>query len=156
MMSSRTYTKEEIIDKTFRLGTFYNPATKHYDNDIPSVTCISCKQEHLFSSIGWLNYDLCLKCVESEAGADHDTYLTVRYTNEHIDDRIFNAIYKNGFYCCSAGTEAYCDKCLKTRMKAYLCCGHYVLCLACASAIDANSNDSFNATLPSTTIPSTM
>ncbi len=45
-----------------REGTFYYPATKHYDGKGP-VACDFCFVEGIDSCISYEDYDLCLSCV---------------------------------------------------------------------------------------------
>lgn len=57
-------TQEEILYTT-KYGTYYNPATKHYNNKpFTNVICDRCKRENLKSCIGHNNCDLCLRCVD--------------------------------------------------------------------------------------------
>ena len=50
----------------YKNGQYYNPALKHYNNK-PGVVviCDNCKDTNLKTSIGWLEFDLCLSCVAS-------------------------------------------------------------------------------------------
>lgn len=47
-----------------KYGTYYNPAEKHYDNQVCDVICDRCRKQKLAICIGWENFDLCLRCVE--------------------------------------------------------------------------------------------
>ena len=56
------------IDKSTMLkicenGTYYNPASNHYDG-ITNVVCDKCYRDNLNISIGWQSLDLCLSCVD--------------------------------------------------------------------------------------------
>jgi hypothetical protein len=54
---------QEIMISICKNGTYYNPANKHY-NSTGNVMCDRCQSDPLVASIGWNNYDLCLKCVD--------------------------------------------------------------------------------------------
>jgi hypothetical protein len=54
----------ETILYTTKFGTYYNPATKHYNNPSNNVICDNCHKERLTSCIAHHNCDLCLPCVE--------------------------------------------------------------------------------------------
>ena len=45
-------------------GIYYNPAYMHY-NRICNVKCDRCYRQNLVASIGYLDQDMCLKCVDS-------------------------------------------------------------------------------------------
>ena len=56
-----------VIDKKTILkicehGTYYNPASNHYDINT-NVMCDKCFRDNLNVSIGWKSFDLCLLCV---------------------------------------------------------------------------------------------
>ena len=55
---------QETFMQIYKLGTYYNPATNHYGRTDTSVVCDRCKRTNLNVCIGWLTYDLCLKCVQ--------------------------------------------------------------------------------------------
>jgi len=46
-------------------GTYYCPATKHYDNPSTVVHCDGCGKSNLTSCIGYDKYDLCLPCADT-------------------------------------------------------------------------------------------
>jgi len=52
---------EELL-KIVSRGTYYFPATSHYENK-QSVTCAKCLQNSLLASVGYKSKDLCLICV---------------------------------------------------------------------------------------------
>lgn len=70
----------DFID-IYKLGTFYNPAYKHYAGDaninnlnnnnnnnnskiaIENIICDRCNKDNLLSCIGYQNFDLCLQCI---------------------------------------------------------------------------------------------
>lgn len=54
---------QEIMTSICKNGTYYNPANKHYNNS-GNVMCDRCHSDPLVASIGWSNYDMCLKCVD--------------------------------------------------------------------------------------------
>lgn len=56
-------TDQEILNNIFRLGKYYNPAHKHYDENT-DVVCDKCQRHGIDVSIGWKNYDLCMSCVD--------------------------------------------------------------------------------------------
>src|SRR5437868_7628311 len=54
---------EQTLKDIVNYGTYYNPASNHYNNG-GTVTCDRCKKTDLDICIGWEKYDLCLPCVE--------------------------------------------------------------------------------------------
>ena len=54
---------QEILEKIYRCGTYYNPSTKHYGYDT-RVQCDRCSRSHISISIGWSEYDICMKCID--------------------------------------------------------------------------------------------
>ena len=67
-------TLEEILYTT-KYGTYYNPATSHYNkpfvNVIVNVICDNCHKENLKSCIGHNNCDLCLECADKINNNSH-------------------------------------------------------------------------------------
>lgn len=63
-------TLEEILYTT-KYGTYYNPATSHYNKPFVNVICDNCHKENLKSCIGHNNYDLCLGCVDKINNNSH-------------------------------------------------------------------------------------
>ena len=59
-MSSTYITENELIE-TYKLGTYFNPAFKHYIKET-NVSCDRCKRENLTSCIGYNDCDLCIQC----------------------------------------------------------------------------------------------
>lgn len=56
---------QELIDtfiSVYKYGTYYSPAWKHYGKS-GSVGCDRCLEEPLNVSVGWMDYDLCLSCL---------------------------------------------------------------------------------------------
>ena len=53
----------ETTIKIFKNGTYYNPASSHYNTDT-SVICDRCKRTNLDMCIGYDTYDLCLQCIQ--------------------------------------------------------------------------------------------
>ncbi|ATZ80392.1 hypothetical protein BMW23_0335 [Bodo saltans virus] len=49
----------QVVDN----GTYYYPAWKHYGKHV-NVFCDRCNRSCLSASIGFKNYDLCLRCVD--------------------------------------------------------------------------------------------
>ena len=54
---------ETILKKICQLGTYFNPASKHYKNN-SKVSCDRCRKQNIDICIGWDSYDLCMKCVQ--------------------------------------------------------------------------------------------
>ena len=54
----------EGFEKVIKLGTFFYPASKHYDRNV-SVRCDRCFKTDLLSCVGFEQLDLCLVCVDS-------------------------------------------------------------------------------------------
>ena len=54
---------QETFMQIYKFGTYYNPAGNHYGRRT-SVICDRCKRSNLNVCIGWLTYDLCLRCVQ--------------------------------------------------------------------------------------------
>lgn len=63
-------TQEEILYTT-KYGTYYNPATSHYNKPFVNVICDNCHKENLKSCIGHNNCDLCLECVDKINNNSH-------------------------------------------------------------------------------------
>ncbi|AYV82004.1 MAG: hypothetical protein Homavirus2_8 [Homavirus sp.] len=71
----------EIVMNTYTYGTYYNPATNHYGKPTTIVRCDRCQRTPLKTCIGWISYDLCLRCMldiektlsESSDISDSDT-----------------------------------------------------------------------------------
>lgn len=55
---------QEMMIKVLRNGTYYFPATKHYNNNATSVICDRCHKSGLDVCIGLDSYDLCLPCIQ--------------------------------------------------------------------------------------------
>lgn len=62
-MTDSTVTKDIMLN-ICKYGTYYNPATKHYNTNA-TVVCDRCFRSNLDSCIGWQTYDLCLLCVHA-------------------------------------------------------------------------------------------
>lgn len=62
-MTDNSITKENMLNLC-KYGTYYNPATKHYNNNA-NVVCDRCFRNNLDACIGWQTYDLCLQCVNT-------------------------------------------------------------------------------------------
>lgn len=56
------YIMNNIHEKICKYGTYYYPATKHYDGASNGVECDRCYKVNLDACIGWDRYDLCLEC----------------------------------------------------------------------------------------------
>ena len=54
----------EMTIKILKNGTYYFPATKHYNNSATSVMCDRCHKINLNACIGFNIYDLCLLCIQ--------------------------------------------------------------------------------------------
>ena len=54
---------EQLIRAILDKGTFFYPASKHYNNGT-TVTCDYCYKTHLVACIGYESYDLCIKCLD--------------------------------------------------------------------------------------------
>lgn len=54
----------EMTINILKNGTFYFPASKHYDNQTVNVVCDRCHKIKLDVCIGYDLYDLCLPCVQ--------------------------------------------------------------------------------------------
>ena len=50
----------EIIEE----GNFFFPAYRHYGSLPKNIRCDRCLRTNLSCSIGYINYDLCMRCVE--------------------------------------------------------------------------------------------
>lgn len=61
-MSNLPLDRETTI-KIFKNGTYYNPASSHY-NTGASVICDRCKRTNLDMCIGYESYDLCFQCIQ--------------------------------------------------------------------------------------------
>lgn len=65
--------------KVYEHGTYYNPAQKHYREDI-EVGCDRCLKTDIKVCLGYLEYDLCMTCVADideildEEELDTDSY----------------------------------------------------------------------------------
>ena len=55
---------QETMVKILKNGTYYFPATKHYNNNATSVMCDRCRRTDLDMCIGLDSYDLCLPCIQ--------------------------------------------------------------------------------------------
>ena len=56
---------DNVYEQICKYGTFYNPASKHYNTENANVVCDKCKKNNLTICIGYQNYDLCLSCVQN-------------------------------------------------------------------------------------------
>lgn len=54
---------KKLMLKIYKYGTYYNPASKHY-NSVVNVMCDKCYKDKLEMCIGYEDYDLCLFCIE--------------------------------------------------------------------------------------------
>ncbi len=59
---------EEVM-RAFTLGTYYNPAKKHYGRDV-SVVCDRCSKSDLRVCIGTDTTDICLACAAALDAAE--------------------------------------------------------------------------------------
>lgn len=67
----------DIYNVVYRKGTYYNPATSHYqkgqaDGQKVHVDCDRCRRRNIPVSIGWEDYDICTIClvtIEAEHSA---------------------------------------------------------------------------------------
>lgn len=63
------YLDNDIIEKIYKSGQYYNPAVSHYweqgylITDTTSINCDKCHRISLDVCIGWEDFDLCLKCM---------------------------------------------------------------------------------------------
>ncbi len=71
MMSSGQDSFEEIYKEISEQGTFYMPASKHYNDPTTNVYCNSCQKGSLQVCIGYKEYDLCMDCVQKLADYTH-------------------------------------------------------------------------------------
>lgn len=55
---------QDMMVKILKNGTYYFPATKHYNNNSTSVLCDRCRRTDLNMCIGLDTYDLCLPCIQ--------------------------------------------------------------------------------------------
>ena len=53
----------DIFINVYRYGTYYNPAWKHYGKP-GSVGCDRCLRDGLTVSVGWMEFDICLACLD--------------------------------------------------------------------------------------------
>lgn len=55
---------QEMTINILKNGTYYFPATKHYNNNSTSVICDRCRKSNLNACIGLDSYDMCLSCIQ--------------------------------------------------------------------------------------------
>ena len=62
-MNNPSLSREKTI-QILKNGTYYNPASKHYNFNSTNVVCDRCRKTGLDMCIGFESYDLCLQCVQ--------------------------------------------------------------------------------------------
>lgn len=62
-MNNQPLSQETTIN-IVKNGTYYCPASKHYNNQSLNVVCDRCRKTNLDMCIGLDTYDLCLSCVQ--------------------------------------------------------------------------------------------
>ena len=79
-----------ILKSTLEYGTYYYPATKHYNYASPIIYCDNCGKCNLTACIGYDKYDLCLSCVNYLTTSEH-----LIYHNDSISKDNESLITKN-------------------------------------------------------------
>lgn len=62
-MNNPSLSREKTI-QILKNGTYYNPASKHYNGNSTNVVCDRCRKTGLDMCIGYETYDLCLQCIQ--------------------------------------------------------------------------------------------
>lgn len=132
-----------IFMEIIKDGIYYNPAYKHYGDNLISVMCDKCNRMNLTECYGHKekSYDLCLEC-----------YNDINKIKSNI--KIFVEIINDGIYYNPAckhynndQISVTCDKCYRKNLIE--CYGHkekeYDLCLECYNDI---SNTLYNQINP--------
>jgi hypothetical protein len=57
------YGMSNSLNVCFKKGTYYNPASTHYDNMSANVICDRCRASNLTVCIGFGQTDLCMQCI---------------------------------------------------------------------------------------------
>ena len=74
-MNNQPLSRETTIN-IVKNGTYYFPASKHYNNQSTNVVCDRCRKTNLDTCIGLDNYDLCLSCVQDVSSLCNPTTIS--------------------------------------------------------------------------------
>jgi len=98
---------KEMMSKVCKYGTFYNPATAHYNNGL-CVVCDRCYRQNLNVCIGYDKYDLCMKCIEEISAVDIQNKQKSKNPLDEVKTRMLVSQYDY-------------PKCIKKQWRSTLC-----------------------------------
>jgi len=77
----RELINKETMMNIYNYGTYYNPASKHYNLGVSTnIVCDRCQKNYLDISIGWQTFDLCLSCINTISNNINKKYKAPEYS----------------------------------------------------------------------------